>query len=95
MSQLKNSDIDCLALGCTHYPFLSPVIRDIVGNDVILLDSGGAVARQVKRVLGQNRALKTNGQPFYLFWTTASNRKVTRVASKLLGRKIEFKKVNL
>ncbi len=95
LSVLKNTGIDCLALGCTHYPFLSPIIHDIVGGDVRLLDSGGAVARHVHRILEQNRSLKRNGKPVYHFLTTGRVEKVTRVARKLLGRKIEFKKVQI
>jgi len=40
---------DTLILGCTHYPFLAPLIRDAVGPDVILIDTGEAVARQLQR----------------------------------------------
>jgi glutamate racemase len=40
---------DTLILGCTHYPFLAPLIRDVVGPDVILIDTGAAVARQLQR----------------------------------------------
>ncbi len=42
---------DVLVLGCTHYPFLKPLIAEVVGSNVVLLDTGAAVARQVQRVL--------------------------------------------
>lgn len=42
---------DTLVLGCTHYPHLIPLIREISGPDVAVLDSGAAVARQVRRRL--------------------------------------------
>jgi glutamate racemase len=38
-------------LGCTHYPFLRPVIEHLVGPDVLVIDTGAAVARQTARVL--------------------------------------------
>ncbi len=39
---------DTLILGCTHYPFLAPLIREVVGPNIILVDTGEAVARQVQ-----------------------------------------------
>ncbi|MBI5619935.1 glutamate racemase [Candidatus Gottesmanbacteria bacterium] len=95
LAPLKNSDIDYLALGCTHYPFLSSIIRDVVGSGVQLLDSGAAVARRVQRVLEQTQTLAKTGKPKYLFLTTGEARNVTRVAQLLLDRKIDFTKVNI
>jgi glutamate racemase len=50
-------DIDQLVLGCTHYPFLIPQIKEIVGNKVNILDSGEAIARQTKVILDQEGLL--------------------------------------
>ncbi len=49
---LKNN-IDYLVLGCTHYPYLIPQIQKIVGNQVQIIDSGLAVAKQTKSILEQ------------------------------------------
>ncbi len=43
---------DTIVLGCTHYPFLRPTIQAMVGPDVTLVDTAGAVARQTLRLLG-------------------------------------------
>jgi glutamate racemase len=43
--------IDTVVLGCTHYPFVIPLIQEIVGPEVRVIDPAPAVARQVKRVL--------------------------------------------
>ena len=43
--------IDTLVLGCTHYPFAGAVLRRLVGPAVTLVDNGGPVARQTRRVL--------------------------------------------
>ena len=43
--------IDTVVLGCTHYPFVIPLIQDIVGSSVRVIDPAPAVARQVGRVL--------------------------------------------
>lgn len=40
---------DTLILGCTHYPFLTPVIREVNGKKITLIDTGAAVARELQR----------------------------------------------
>ena len=54
---LKTGDIDTLVLGCTHYVFAKDALRDLVGPDVQILDTGAAVARQTRRILTQAAAL--------------------------------------
>ena len=55
MAPLLNGGADVIVLGCTHYPFLAPVIRRIAGSEVEVIDTGLAVARQLQRVLeGRN-----------------------------------------
>ena len=49
---------DVLVLGCTHYPFLRPLIADVVGPKITLIDTGEAVARQVQRVLEREGLLE-------------------------------------
>jgi glutamate racemase len=44
-------------LGCTHYPYLIPQIKKIIGNEIQIIDSGEAVARQTKAILEKNNLL--------------------------------------
>ncbi|TJY60891.1 glutamate racemase [Sinimarinibacterium sp. CAU 1509] len=53
---------DVMVLGCTHYPFLKPLIAEVVGPEVVLLDTGAAVARQVERVLQRESLLAVDGR---------------------------------
>lgn len=53
--------IDCLVLGCTHYPYLLPVLKELLPEDITIIDSGEAVARQTKAVLEKNALLRTDG----------------------------------
>lgn len=53
-------NIDHLVLGCTHYPYLIPQIKNIVGEQVKIIDSGEAVARQTKSVLEKYSLLSTS-----------------------------------
>jgi len=52
--------IDCLVLGCTHYPYLIPQIQKITKNKIQIIDSGEAVARQTKSVLAKNNLLNND-----------------------------------
>ncbi|RPD95978.1 glutamate racemase [Aureibaculum marinum] len=51
--------IDYLVLGCSHYPFLIPQIKKIVGEGIKIIDSGEAVAKQTKAILLKNNLLNT------------------------------------
>ncbi len=54
LSPIKNFDADTLILGCTHYPILKPVIQEIMGNNVLLIDPAIETAKTVKEYLGKN-----------------------------------------
>ncbi len=56
-------DIDCLVLGCTHYPYLIPKIKELLPDHIQIIDSGEAVARQTKNVLAKERKLRTSAIP--------------------------------
>jgi len=55
--------IDCLVLGCTHYPFLIPTIKKITGKSIEIIDSGFAVAKQTKAVLEKNKLTNNSSHP--------------------------------
>lgn len=52
LAALLEGGADTLVLGCTHFSFLVPLIEDVAGPDVAIVDPGPAVARQVRRVVG-------------------------------------------
>jgi len=75
LQNLLKKNIDHLVLGCSHYPFLIPKIKKIVGKDVVIIDSGEAVARQTKVILNENKLLNTsNSKPSHLLF---SNKKAS------------------
>lgn len=53
VSPLLAQGADTLVLGCTHYPFLQPLLRELAGEDVALIETGAAVARQLARRLAE------------------------------------------
>lgn len=76
--------IDTLVLGSTHFPFIKKHIAKILGEDVMLLDSGAAIAKQVKRVLENNYAVSQNTR--HDVYTTGPAMQFTNVAKKLLKK---------
>lgn len=76
------ANMDYLVLGCTHYPFLIPQIREIIPQHIKIIDSGEAVAKQTKNILEQNDLLNTSGEVSqHLFYTNSK----ANVLKKLLG----------
>lgn len=57
VNPMLNKGIDCLVLGCTHYPYLIPLLKKIIPKDITIIDSGEAVARQTLAILTQNQLL--------------------------------------
>ena len=87
---LLEQGADTLILGCTHYPFLAPLITEVVGPDISLIDTGGAVARQLQlriktELHGRVASLTGNAQ----FWTSGEVLQATHIMSLLWNQKIE------
>ena len=62
---------DTLILGCTHYPFLAPLITEVVGPDIMLVDTGAAVARQLcSRIQAELPARASGMSADAQFWTS-------------------------
>ncbi|MBC2722640.1 glutamate racemase [Desulfosporosinus sp.] len=51
LAPLHAAGVDTLILGCTHYPFLEPVIREILGEDVLIVDPALAVVKELEILL--------------------------------------------
>ncbi|OBX25671.1 glutamate racemase [Gelidibacter algens] len=59
LKPMLDANIDYLVLGCTHYPYLMPLLLEMLPKHVKIIDSGRAVARQTKSVLQQHYLLNT------------------------------------
>jgi glutamate racemase len=62
---------DVIVLGCTHYPFLRPLIEQIAGPGVAVIDTGDAVARQLARRLAAVQLIRAHGTGHARFWSSA------------------------
>ncbi|QDO92921.1 glutamate racemase [Formosa sediminum] len=59
LKPMISANIDYLVLGCTHYPYLIPLLQQMLPNHVKIIDSGEAVAKQTKAVLTLENLLNT------------------------------------
>ncbi len=83
---LRAAGVDEIVLGCTHYPFVAPLIREIAGPAVRLQDPSAAIARQVARVIdarGWRNDPSHAGQ--WSFYTSGEPEAFERVMEKLIG----------
>lgn len=76
LTPMIKANIDYLVLGCSHYPYLIPQIKEILPESVKIIDSGQAVARQTKNVLVTQDILNISLQKGYTLFYTNSNPKV-------------------
>jgi len=78
-------------LGCTHYPFLAPLIRRLAGASVQVLDPAPAVARELARRLAALELLNPTAEAgSEQFWTSADPRRIGPVISALWGAPVEL-----
>ena len=86
LSPMLARQIDRVVLGCTHYPFVIPLIEEIVGGDVRVIDPAPAVARQVGRVL-RARGLQNTESALgrVQCFTSGDPAKLRRLLPRLLG----------
>lgn len=76
----QKEQVDTLVLGCTHYPLVKDSIAKILGSNVTILDSGEAIAHQVRRVLENADDIVRSSNLCHEFYTTGSK----DIAKKLL-----------
>ncbi|GET46324.1 glutamate racemase [Capnocytophaga felis] len=70
---MAEENIDYLVLGCTHYPYLLPQIQKIIPENIKVIDSGYAVAKQTKNVLSQSNLLNDSQRKPHHIWFSNGN----------------------
>ena len=96
VAAIRDAGADVVALGCTHYPFITDVLGDMLGAGVELLDPGPAVAAQaLRRVAEIDDGHENAGDPERRFLTTGSARTVESQVHRLLGLHIEGEQIVL
>jgi glutamate racemase len=94
LAPLLERGVDAIVLGCTHYPHLSPLIGELAGPGVAVLDSGIAVARQLRRRLETAGLIATAGRPgSERFWTSGSPEETQGLMRRLWHREMRLERL--
>ena len=90
LDPMIEANIDCLVLGCSHYPYLIPQIRMILPAHIQIIDSGEAVAKQTQNVIKERLGFTTETQSKPIFYTNTNS----KVLNEILEGKyeVEYKK---
>ena len=86
LKPLKEAKVDTVILGCTHYPLLKPVIKQVLGSRVSLIDSAKQVGMEVKKILGNEGILNTSGKGKHRFFVSDNPEWFSGLAKSFLGR---------
>ncbi len=88
---LRDSPMDCLILGCTHYPFLADPISEAMGSGVVLINSAEETAREISTILHENNELAGRDEvPVHQFFCSGDPRKFQEIAQVWLGEQIRL-----
>ena len=89
LKPMLNANIDHLVLGCTHYPLIIESIKKIIPNNIKILDSGAAVAKQTKNILSQRSLLNNKKESNSEFYCNSTN----TTLKKILGTKYQIETI--
>ena len=94
LEPMLREGVDTLVMGCTHFPFVIPLIREIGGEDVRVIDPAPAVARQVRRVLeGRGLLAERKRAGKRRFLTSAEAVKMEVILPELIGVSLKVRRV--
>jgi len=91
LAPLQAAGVDTLVLGCTHYPLLKPLLSDILGSDVVLIDSAHETAAEIARLLATHGLLadSVNESATHRFIASDAPEHFLRLGQRFLGSAIE------
>ncbi|WP_262930566.1 glutamate racemase, partial [Acinetobacter baumannii] len=94
LAPLVEQKVDTIILGCTHYPFVSDTIQEIVGRDIQIIEPSEAVTAQLIRQLNQyhlNSESPNEGN--HIIWTSSDPLEVADITFSLLGTQLPVKAI--
>lgn len=86
LAPIKAFGVDTLILGCTHFPIISKIIQNIMGDEVTLIDSGYEAALMAKNVLEKRGLCRQKPRDTVEYYVTSRPESFDRVANIFLGR---------
>ena len=89
LNPMLEAKIDYLVLGCSHYPYLIPILEKLIPKNVSIIDSGRAVAEQTRNVLTRLNLLNHDSKSQNIFYTNGD----IGVLKSILNKKFEVGKL--
>ena len=89
LTPLRDTGIDTLILGCTHYPLLTEVIADVMGSSVTLIDSGASAARALRQTLSDKDLLAQRESGTLTLYASDQPKDFGTLAAQFLRRPLE------
>ncbi|MBP7215912.1 MAG: glutamate racemase [Candidatus Omnitrophica bacterium] len=86
LSPLLAAHVDTVILGCTHYPLLKTIIKEVLGPKVTLIDSAKQVAMEVKKILVNESALSVAQKGAHTFYVSDNPEWFSSLAKQFLGQ---------
>jgi len=69
LEPMNKNSVDTIVLGCTHYPLISEVIKDVMGSSIKLIETGTAIAKRLESLSSQNGHLNNGKLSIEVFYT--------------------------
>jgi glutamate racemase len=89
LAPFTSNGVDTLVLGCTHYPLLKPLIAEIVGPGVRLIDSAEETAADTRRMLAEHSLAAEHGDGSYRFVASDDQQQFLTLGQRFFGDTIE------
>jgi glutamate racemase len=89
---MRESDVDTIVLGCTHYPLVSEVIEHVMQRRLNLIHTGDAIAKRLL-VLSQEKGHSNEGDLKIMLYST--DRISENIVSTIFGKEIEVGSISL
>lgn len=93
LGMFKQTPVESLILGCTHYPYLKQAIQRVVGPDVNLIDSGEETAKAIQKILADKNLMHVpgaeDGERRHRFYVSDFPQRFQETAARFLGRPLE------
>lgn len=87
---LVEAGVDTLVLGCTHYPYFTPVIRKIVGDGIKIIDPAQALAMRLRKILEERDLLTDNKEPDHHFFVSGCASNFKKKGGFFFGQEIPY-----
>jgi glutamate racemase len=89
LAPVRDAGVDALLLGCTHYPYLSRVISEVMGPNVVLVSSGDETAFAVRDALTESEMAATSGVGSHRFLSSGDIAWFAQLGRRLLGPELD------